>query len=102
MDPINPTKEELVDVHKKVRSKFFAALMLSRANRDCYGALRNELANQCGFGNDLYPKSVDQCLTMMNRRKDSTPARLPCAPQQQQAVVKQEEEASPTITLSPQ
>jgi hypothetical protein len=65
----NPTTVELATAHKKVRDEFLAALMLSGANRDRYGALRNELANQFGFGNDLYPKTIDQCLTMMNRHK---------------------------------
>lgn len=69
--------------------------MLSGANRDRYGALRNELANQFGFGNDLYPKTPDQCLTMMNRRMDSAP-RLPRGPPRQPQVeqpAKTEEEA---------
>jgi hypothetical protein len=42
--------------------------MLSRANRDHYNALHNELANQYGFGNDLYPKqsiNVSRCLIVV-------------------------------------
>ena len=90
----SPTKEELSAAHKTVRDEFLAALMLSGANRERYGALRNELANQYGFGNDLYPKSVDQCLTMMNRRKDSNPRQArPNQQQQPQPAVKKEEEA---------
>ena len=54
----------------------------SGANQDCYNALRYELANQYGLGNDLCPKTVDQCLTMLNRRKDAAP-RNPRTPQQQ-------------------
>ncbi len=69
--------------------------MLSGANRERCGALRTKLANQYGFGNDLYPKSIDQCLTMMNRRVDATP---PCQKrgansQQPPHNVNQEEEA---------
>jgi hypothetical protein len=74
-DADNPTKPELATAHKAVRDEFLAALMLSGANCDRYGALRNELANQYGFGNDLYPKSIDQCLTMMNRWVDSAQPR---------------------------
>ena len=50
---------------------------------------------QYGFGNDLYPKTVDQCLTMMNRRMDGTSARPQRGQQQhkQEQVIKQEEEA---------
>ena len=67
LDPDNPTKPELATAHKSVRDEFLAALMLSGANRDRYGALRNELANQYGFGNDLYPKSI-----LMSNNDEST------------------------------
>ena len=80
-DPAKPTDTELAAAHKDVHDEFLAALMLSGANRDRYGALRNELANQFGFSNDLYPKTTDQCLTMMNRRMDGA-ARQPRAPRQ--------------------
>jgi hypothetical protein len=72
----SPTKNELAAAHLSVREEFLAALLLSGANRDRYGALRNELANQYTFGNDLYPKTTDQCLTMMNRRVDKSTSRL--------------------------
>jgi hypothetical protein len=93
-DPAKPTETELTAAHKHVRVEFLAALMLSGANRDRYGALRNELANQFGFGNELYPKSTDHCLTMMNHRLDGAP-RQPRAPRQPQGEqpVKAEEEA---------
>jgi len=58
----SPTKNELAAAHLSVREEFLAALLLSSANRDRYGALSNELANQYTFGNDLYPKTTDQCL----------------------------------------
>ena len=95
-DPDNPTSAELATAHKLVRDKFLAALMLDGANRDRYGALRNELTNQYGFGNNLYPKTVDQCLTMMNRCIDGTPnrpGRGQQQPQKQDQPIKQEEEA---------
>ena len=67
-----PTEIELAAAKKSVREEFLAGLMLSGANRDRYNALCNELANQIGFGNDLYPKTVEQCLTMLNCCKDAT------------------------------
>lgn len=76
-DPNNPSSAELVKAHKLVRDEFLAALMLDGAHRERYGALRNELTNQYGFGNDLYPKTVDQCLTMMNCRLDASTTRSP-------------------------
>ena len=64
-DVASPTKNELAAAHLSVREEFLAALILSGANKDRYGTLRNELANQYTFGSDLYPKMTDQCLTMM-------------------------------------
>ena len=64
-DVASPTKNELAAAHLSVREEYLAALILSGANKDRYGTLRNELANQYTFGSDLYPKTTDQCLTMM-------------------------------------
>jgi hypothetical protein len=96
-DPTAPTDSELAMAKATVRDEFLAGLMLSGANYNRYNLLRYELANQYGFGNYLYPKTVDQCLTMLNRRKDAAP-RGPRNQQQQQqqqrdAAPKQEEEA---------
>lgn len=94
-NPAKPTDSELALAKKTVRDEFLACFMLSSANRERYGPLRNELANQFGFGNDLYPKTPDQCLTMMNRRMDSAP-RLPRGNPRQPQVeqpAKNEEEA---------
>jgi hypothetical protein len=79
-DVARPTPDELAIANKCVREEFLAALMLSGANRDRYGALRTEFSNQYTFGNDLYPKTVDQCLTMMNRQMDSAPRQPPGPP----------------------
>jgi hypothetical protein len=49
--------------------------MLSGSNRDRFKALRADLQNQFGYGNDLYPKSPDQCLSLINRWTVATPAR---------------------------
>jgi len=72
-NPAKPTDTELATAHKDVRDEFLTALMLSGANRDRYEVLRNELANQFGLGNNLYPKTTDQCLTMINHRMDNAP-----------------------------
>ena len=91
--PAKPTDTELAAAHKDVCDEFLTALMLSGANRDRYGALRNKFANQFGFGNNLYPKTTDQCLTMMNCRIDSFPRqpRAPHKPQGEQPVKADEE-----------
>ena len=52
-----PTEIDLAAAKKSVCEEFLASLMLSSANRDRYNALRNELANQYGFGNDLSKNS---------------------------------------------
>ena len=81
-DPDNPTEVELAAARATVREEFLAGLMLSGANRDRYNALCTKLANQYAFGNDLYPKTVDQCLTMLNCCKDPS-SRTPRNNQQQ-------------------
>jgi hypothetical protein len=70
-DSANASKAELAVAQKDAQDEFLACLMLSGANKERFGPLRNELANQFGFGNDLYPKTPDACLQMMNRRRDS-------------------------------
>ncbi len=70
--------------------------MLSGANYNRFNLLRYELANQYGFGNDLYPKIVDHCLSMLNRRKDAVPRQLRNPQQKQQqrnAALKTDDEA---------
>jgi len=92
---VSPTKDELAAAHLSVREEFLAALFLSGVNRDRYGALRNELANQYTFGNDLYSNKTDQCLMMLNRCIDNVPC-TPRGPPRQPPVgqpVKQEDEA---------
>jgi hypothetical protein len=97
-DPDNPTEVELAVARATVCEEFLAGLMLSGANRDRYNALQTKLADQYTFGNDLYPKTVDQCLTMLNRCKDPS-SRTPRNVQQQQqsragtGTPKQEDEA---------
>jgi hypothetical protein len=68
--------------------------MLSGANRDRYAALKADFHNQYGFGTDLYPKSPDRCLSLLNRRSDTT-VRTPRRQQQQHdmPLVKEEDHA---------
>jgi hypothetical protein len=57
LDAANSSETELPTAKATVHDKFLAGLMLSGANRDRYNALRYELANQYGFGNNLYPQN---------------------------------------------
>jgi hypothetical protein len=68
--------------------------MLSGANRDRYAALKADFHNQYGFGTDLYPKSPDQCLSLLNCCFDTT-VRTPRRQQQQHDMptVKEEDQA---------
>ena len=62
-----PTDEERALAVGAVREEYLAALMISGANRDRFSLLRTDLQNQYGYGNDLYPKTTDQCLSLLNR-----------------------------------
>ena len=88
----NPTDAERMVAIILVCDEFLGCLMLSGANRDRYAALKTDLHNQYGYGEDLYPKSPDQCLTLLNWRSD-TPARSPRHKDPKPAPIKQEEEA---------
>jgi hypothetical protein len=48
--------------------------MLSGSNRDKFGPPRMDLKNQFGFGDDHYPKTIDQCLSLLNRWGHTPPA----------------------------
>jgi hypothetical protein len=48
------------------RDEFLAALMLSGAHRERFGGLRTDLKNQYGYGDDRYPKTIDNCLSLLN------------------------------------
>ena len=74
-DPTNPTDEERSLAVSAVKEEYLGALMLSGSNRDRFNALRVDLQNQFGYGNDLYPESPDQCLSLLNRWTVATPAR---------------------------
>jgi hypothetical protein len=93
-DASNPTDAERLAAIKLCRDEFLGMLMLSEANKERLRALKNDSSNQYGFGNDLYPKSPDQCLTLLNCCIDTAQAcsvrtTTPPAP----SPVKQDDEA---------
>ncbi len=65
-DATTPTDEERALAFNAVREEYLAALMISGANRDRFSLLRTDLQNQYGYGNNLYPKTMDQCLSLFN------------------------------------
>jgi hypothetical protein len=86
-DVDSPTNTECMTAIKLLRDEFLGALMLSGANKDRFSALKTKLSNQYGFGNETYPKLVNQCLTMLNRWVDAPvcapqPAATPPVPQE--------------------
>jgi hypothetical protein len=87
-----PNDAERMTTIKLVCDEFLGCLMLSGANRDQHAALKADLHNQYGYEKDLYRKSPDQCLTLLNQRSD-TQTWSPCPPVPKSASVKQEEEA---------
>jgi hypothetical protein len=74
-DATAPTDDERALAVGAVREEYLAALMISGANREKFSALRTDLQNQYGYGNDLYPKTTDQCLSLLNRWTVTTPSR---------------------------
>jgi hypothetical protein len=81
-DATNPSNLERVQAIKALRDDYLAALMLSSSNRDKFGPLCMDLKNQFGFGEDQYPKTIDQCLSLLNRWGHTPPAssNSPCIP----------------------
>ncbi len=73
-DATTPTNAERALAVGAVREEYLAALMISGANRERFSALRTDLQNQYGYGNDLYPKTTDQCLSLLNRWTVTTPS----------------------------
>ena len=92
-DHNNPTDDERSLTVTAVKEEYLGALMLSGSNRDCFNALHADLQNQFSYGNDLYPKSPNQCLTHLNRWTVATPARPKCNDAAAPAAAKQPNEA---------
>jgi hypothetical protein len=88
----NPTDPECLLAIKQCCDKFLGCLMLSSANKDRYAALKSDLNNQYGFGKDLYPKSPNQCLSLLNCRSEAH-VRSPHHHMPASISIKQEEEA---------
>jgi hypothetical protein len=92
-DATAPTDEEHALAFNAVREEYLAALMISGANRDCFSLLLTDLQNQYGYGNDLYPKTTDQCLSLLNRwtialsrpKRGDAPLVAPAPPKQEDA-----------------
>jgi hypothetical protein len=61
-----PTDAQPLSAIKIVHDEFLGALMLRGANKDKYSALKADLTSQYGYKNDFYPKSISQCLLMLN------------------------------------
>jgi hypothetical protein len=90
-DATNPTDNKRALAVGAVRQVYLAVLMLSGANRDCFSLFRTDLQNQFSYGNNLYPKTTDQCLSLLNRwtsappraKRDGTNAKAPTQPKQE-------------------
>jgi hypothetical protein len=92
-DATNPTNDECLPAIKLRHDKFLGAVMLIGANKEQFGALKTDLSNQYSFGNDLYPKSPNQYLSLFNHRTLS-PAPSPHMPNPPApAPIKQEDKA---------
>jgi hypothetical protein len=73
-DAMNPSDTERAQAIKAIRDEYLSALMLSGSNRDNFGPLRMDLKTQFGFGEDCYPMTIDQCLSLLNRWGHTPPA----------------------------
>ncbi len=73
-DATNLSDSERAQAIKAVRDEYLAALMLSGSNRDKFGPLCMDLKDQFGFREDRYPKTIDQCLSLLNRWGHTPPA----------------------------
>jgi hypothetical protein len=67
VDAKNPTPTERAAAIKIVCDEYLTALMLNGCNKERYHKLRVDLKNDFAFGDYRYPKTVDQCLSLLNR-----------------------------------
>jgi hypothetical protein len=90
-----PTDAKRALAISTVREEYLTALMLSGAHRDCFSDLQTDLKNQYGYGDNCYPKTVDTCLSLLNRWTPSSQQKTPCqqCPQNDQAKEKDDDEA---------
>jgi hypothetical protein len=66
-DATCPTDAKRMLALNAVRDEYLAALMHSGAHRDRFSGLRTDLKNQYGYGDDRYPKTINACLSLLNR-----------------------------------
>jgi hypothetical protein len=76
-----PTDAECMLALNTVRDEYLAALMLSGAHRDRFSGLRTDLKNQYRYRDDCYPKTIDACLSLLNRWTPSGQQKSLCMPQ---------------------
>ena len=55
-----------------VRKSFMTCMMLSGANKDCYGGLKSKLENAQLLGRDNLPKTWEDLMGILNNFKDET------------------------------
>jgi hypothetical protein len=58
--------DEINEAKKTVCNKFFAALMLNRANHDKYGELKRSMVENYRTGTSKYPESTEAVLRILN------------------------------------
>jgi hypothetical protein len=79
-DPNNLTEDELAAVEAKVSEAIKGALLISGADKRCYGKLKDKLANSYLLGSDQYPNTLDKATRILdNYQRTSRPA-LPYKP----------------------
>ncbi len=64
-DPSAPTKEEMAKVKNKVNKAVKVALLISGADKQQYGNLKNELANNYLLGMDQYPNMHKKAMQIL-------------------------------------
>jgi hypothetical protein len=78
-DVNTPTDKENAAAVQAVFDEYLDTLMLSGSNHDKFSNLRNDLKNQYWYGEDCYPKTIDQTLSLLNCWLPSTPVHAPKA-----------------------
>jgi hypothetical protein len=80
-DAMCPTDAECALALNAIRDEYLAALMLSGAHRNRLSGLCTDLKNQYGYGDDRYPKTINACLSLLNRWTPSGQQKSLRAPQ---------------------
>jgi hypothetical protein len=84
IDAKKPMDAECALAVSAVSEEYLATLMISGAHQECFGDLWTDLKNQHGYGNNHYPKTLNECLSLLNQLTPATtrksPHGPPCAP----------------------